>query len=174
MEERGPIQIIPPGLLNLLQLKADGRSVSKLGDTCVPSLEMSSWWLRAQAEIDTAQYQSNIAAGTLATYANYGAPNQILVPNGQWWYVHEYAAVATPGAGTATNVRLARAFVGPTTRYSGLGEQAQLIANSSVLLTAGDFWCAPGTLLGFYADVVTGGAGLTVVVRQLRFTRLGA
>lgn len=171
MNERGPIQISPPGLLNLLQLKSEGRSVSNLSDTCIPSLEMSTWWLRAAAQLDQTAYAVTVAAAVVATYQDFTAPSNIMVPNGEWWYVHEFAAtMATGAAGSATNVRLARA----TVRYSGMGEQVQLGASQTMLLTVNDLWLPPGTKLGFFVDTVVGVGGLTATVRQLRYTRLGS
>lgn len=175
MLERGPIQTPIPGLLSLLGLKVDGRGVPNLADTCIPSVEMLEFWLRGTAVVDTTAYTVGIAASVLRNYSNFSTPNPLAVPNGEWWYIHDYSVMVDAGVGTANAVRLATAFVGATVRVTGQGnETVNLAANQAALLTAHDFWLPPGTLIGIYADTITGATGLTATVRNLRFSRLGS
>lgn len=174
MEERGPIQLAPPGLLGLLGLKADGRAVPKLGDVCVPSLEMSTWWLRAAATLLTTANGATVPAGTYRGFLGY-TPG-IAITNGQWWYVHDYSVSFTAAAAnTATNISLAATSVASGNFYSRLGTDKidNLAAGTSVLLGAQGFWLPPGSTLGYWVDTVVGAAGLVSAVTQLRYTPCG-
>jgi len=179
MQERGPIQLIPPGLLSLLQLKADGRSVSNLTDTCVPSLEMRDWWLRATAQLWPSASTLNVAAGTSAAFSNF--TTDVLVPAAQWWYVHDFSVLLNvPAAGTATNVRLVWAATSAGTIQfhplaDGMEQRGSLLTGAcNVMAGARDFWLPPGGRLGIFVDVVTGAGGLNATVKQLRTSVLGS
>lgn len=179
MEERGPIQVAPRGLLGLLQLKADGRAVSKLGDTCVPSLEMVGWWLRANAELWALNSGVTDPAGAYGTFREY-SPNGIQVPNGEWWFVHDYAVqFSLVAANQVKNLRLAWASTpAGTIRFTILADPADMqpvgaIAGAQIwCLVATEFWLPPGARLGYTCESVTGATGLSSNVTQLRYTRL--
>lgn len=176
MEERGPVQLVAPGLLGLLQLKADGRGVSKLGDTCVPSMEMLPWWGRAAAAVWPQSSTVNVPAGTVRNWAGF-SPNSIQVAQGEWWFVQDYSVTfACAAASTATNVRLAWASTaGATPLYSALLDDpnaGKLITGPAmVLLTAQNFWLPPGARLGYFVDLITGAGGLDAACTQLRYAR---
>lgn len=174
MNERGPIQVYPPGLLGLLQLKADGRAVSNLTDTCGPSLEMAPWWLRAKAELYTTPATGTHAAGGFATFVPFTV-GPIQVPNGEWWYVHDYSVVFTaPGGSTASNIRLAAASTPASAFYGALSDTTiQLAATANLLISSKDFWLPPGARLGYYIDAITG-VQITTALTQLRISRCGS
>jgi len=177
MEERGPIQVAPPGLLGLLQLKVNGAGISKLGDTCVPSLEMAPWWLRANTVLRTVNTGITVAAGPPRAFTAY-SPNDITVPQGQWWYVDDYTVEFQTGAGgAASNLALAWASTASGTIFFGSLEGSRawcdvMPASDFRLLRAGGFWLPPGARLGFWVDTVVGAAGLFAAVRQLRYAVL--
>lgn len=175
MEERGPIQVSTPGLLGLLQLKADGRGVPNLSDVCIPNLDMLPWWLRGTAEIWALASANTLAAGGYGGFAPFNPPNDIAVPNGEWWFVHDYTCTfSTSAANTATNVRLAWASTaGAPVRYAVFNDDpiVQVPASTFLAITARNFWIPPGGRIGFYVDTVTGAIGLVATVTQLRFSR---
>lgn len=172
MLERGPIQLPAAGLLGLLQLKADGRGVANLTDTCVPSLEMAPWWLRSAAVLYPAGSAIAIAAGNIRVFRDFTTP--VTVPQGVWWYVHDYTlAISTSPTDTATRVCLSWASQITGAAYFAMFPDAQpfdLAANQERLQTACNFWLPPGARLGIYADTVTGAGGLSASMRQLRYT----
>jgi len=178
VNERGPIQLSPPGLLNLLQLKADGRSVVNLSDTCLPSLEMSDWWLRAAArdwdQTTTDAEGASVPQGFLAYTSN-----PVTVPNGQWWFVHDYTVKFSFTAGqVGTNIRLAWSNIGSgaSARYrvlpDGLESRGTLTGAINVAATAEKFWVPPGARIGFYCDSITGGLAASLI--GLRYTPCGS
>lgn len=170
MTARGPIQLSPPGLLGLLQLKADGRSVPLLDDTCSPSLEMGDYWLRAASTLWTQAASIAIAAGISRVFSPFST-GPITVPNGQWWYIHQYAvALSTGAAGSATRLALAWSpqvsFWTPFPSY----QPYNLGASEEVVLAIGDVWLPPGSRLGLYCDTVVGASGLAGTLRLLNYT----
>jgi len=179
MEERGPIQLLPPGLLGLLQLKVAGAGVSKLGDTCLPSMDMLEWWLRATAQLWTTNSGVTVAAGFVGVFTPF-SPNAITVPAGEWWYVHDYTCeVQVPGGESYAGLRLAWASTSSGTIYFGALEDSAASTSTNgggasaqrKLLSSGGFWLPPGARLGFWIDLVVGAGGTFVVCRQLRYTR---
>lgn len=86
----GPIQVLPAGLLGLLQLKNSGNNPDTLLGTVQPSVEMLDFWL------NTNGYTNNPQIGVIATPSNVGyqpyldllttAP--VAVPQHEWWYIH--------------------------------------------------------------------------------------
>lgn len=102
----GPIQIIPPGLMGLLQLKQEGRLPGTLSETVVPVIEMRDWYLTAR-RVDTvglfgAALQTAAALVTgnngvrQLTIGATGAPAQ--VPTGQIWFVEQFVIQANTAA----------------------------------------------------------------------------
>lgn len=172
MEERGPIQIVPPGLLGLLQLKADGRSVSKLGDACIPSLDMLGFWLRAKMEGTFSSSIDNPAAAIYQVFRPF-TTLPIVVPDGQWWYVHDYGVKFIAGAGVTATSCMPASSVGAagTADYVPVSDLAVDINANGKMLRAGNFWLQPGARLGYYVDTVAGGATFQAILTALRFTR---
>jgi hypothetical protein len=173
MQERGPVQLSPPGLLGLLQLKAEGRSVPNLGDTCVPSLEMAGWWLRAAATLYTGSSSDTLVPAAYRVFSGFTS-GPLTVPSGEWWYVHDlnYEWQTAP-TGTATGMRMAWSAV-PTgsTYYKAFPADGPLLTmggNECRVSTAQDFWLPPGARIGYWVDVVAV-ANFSVAVRQLRYT----
>jgi len=168
VEERGPIQVIPPGLLGLLQLKADGRSVSKLGDTCIPSLEMLGFWLRSKMQATFTSSTANPAAAIYQVFQPF-TTNPVVVPDGQWWYVHDYAVKFIAGAGATGTSACAASSMGVTTiDYVALSDSVDINANGK-MVRCQPFWLPPGARLGFYVDTVVG-ATFQAIMTALRYT----
>lgn len=172
MTARGPIQLSPPGLLGLLQLKADGRSVPLLDDTCQPSLEMAPWWLRAAAQLWPSGSTIAIGAGASRVFTPFTV-NPFTVPDGQWYYIHDYTlAIGTSPTDTVTRATLSWASQISGSAYFAMFPDAppfDLAASQERLVTARDFWLPPGARLGLWVDTVTG-AAFSASVRQIRYT----
>jgi hypothetical protein len=176
-EPSGPIQLIPPGLLGLLQIKSPaGQNPNVLNADVQPCVDILPWWLRANRQVWAANSGINIAAAIINDFMAF-SPNSIIVPQNQWWYIHSYnVAVAAGAAGTALGVRQAMRWntVG-TIKYQALGEgparsnEPLTAASGAILLKAEGFWMPPGSELGFYVGVVTGG-DLQVTVRGMAYT----
>lgn len=106
----GPIQVIPPGLVGLLQLKQFGRLPDQLQGSVQPVLEMRDWYFQArrQGELSlwgvvpqTAALVTASGAAVFEFSANIAGGAQ--VPLGQTWYVEQCAVNAALVA--ADNVR---------------------------------------------------------------------
>lgn len=97
----GPIQLIPPGLLGLFQLKQMGRNPDQLGEVVLPTVEILDWYRQALSEWSTTTHSVVINATGRANFQTFSNP--IAVPDREWWYVHQYAVKAEPvlGGGTA-------------------------------------------------------------------------
>jgi len=171
----GPIQVIPPGLLGLLQLKNLGRLPDVLMGSVQPITEMMPWYLRANREVWPLNSGNTIAPGTYTGYVLM-SPNELLVPQDEWWYVHSLSIGFAAGAGgSAIGIRLAAQWnqVG-TLKYQALGSERMVspltAADGELLLAAYDFWAPPGSSLGFYVHTVSV-AALQATVRGMDFTR---
>jgi len=90
----GPVQVIPPGLLGMLQLKNVGQLPDLLQGNIQPTLELRDWMLHANEEYQLASL--NQALGTYdSTMFSMNTP--VIIPQGQWWYVHNITAYLVLG-----------------------------------------------------------------------------
>lgn len=174
-ESRGPIQLIPPGLLGLLQLKADGRTVPYLEDTCSPILSMEDWWLRAAAVDWTLSTTDTEGASTPNGFLAF-ATNGVTVPVGEWWFVHEYCVTFFLNAAeVVTGPRLAWSSIGSgaSARFTVLPDGLESLANLTGAVArsaaAFRFWVPPGSRIGYFAGTITNGLN-QVRLNQLRYT----
>jgi hypothetical protein len=96
----GPtIQVLPSGLLGFLQLKNGGQFPQRLGDTLQPTIELAEWYVQLNSET---LFSAVINAPVNASSSGNTFP-ELVVPNGQVWFVHEYIVGFGPSAtGTAT------------------------------------------------------------------------
>jgi len=171
-EPSGPIQIIPPGLLGMLQLKSPmGVNPSVLNNDVQPSLDMAGWWLRAQRETFLLAGMSAVVAVGATAFAVW--PTGPVVPTNEWWYVHNASLRITTGAGTLTaGSRIAFQQSSVAGIFYPVGEQMRaLAANDIAVATTEDFWVPPGSQIGY---LLAGGAGANVTVNSdgLAFSRL--
>jgi len=174
-EGSGPIQIIPPGLLGLLQLKSPaGQNPHVLNHDVQPSIDLQPWWLRANRQVWGPNSGLTVAAAVINDFQAF-SPNAIIVPQNQWWYVHSYSmSAASSAGGTAQGLRQAMRWntVG-TIKYRALGENESNVsaALGARLIGATDFWMPPGSELGFWIGSVLV-ADLGVTLRGLDYTVL--
>lgn len=85
-----PIQSQPQGLLGFLQLKNLGQNPSELPDVLQPVLELRDWYLQTNSEI---------VSGTDAAIAAVGVSNNLIVPQGEYWFVHDVGLLIQLAAG---------------------------------------------------------------------------
>lgn len=158
----GPIQVIPPGLMGLLQLKQQGRLPTDLADSVQPVLEMRDWYFTGRRVATTALFPG---AAPLATFNVPGVQTFVpsagglaTVPNGQYWYVDTCAAYGTLAA-AADTVRYSLVLLG-----SQGGDLVPLsvdyadAANARVrrVMARADkpFWAQPGDQFAIYCEDV--------------------
>jgi len=174
MQEYGPLQLIPPGLLGFLQLKNAGKSPSELSSLLQSTMELRDWFFQSTFEqvIQTATITNGSVGFNLYT-------TPIIVPSGEYWWVHSYAVhvgglIATDTVSFAPGFRLVQG--GANAQYS-VGVPQPLITGTAATRQGAayvnDGWfVAPGTEFGIRVMAnETLGAGLTYT-GQLRFTRL--
>lgn len=90
----GPIQVIPPGLLGMLQLKNVGQLPDVLQGNVQPVLELRDWLLHANELYGLASL--NQAAGNYdSTMVSMNTP--VVIPQGEWWYLHDITAYLVLG-----------------------------------------------------------------------------
>ncbi len=177
-EPSGPIQLIPPGLLGLLQIKSPaGQNPNVLNADVQPTLEMLDLYLRTNQEVWGSNSGVTVAVSAPATVVQF-SPNAIVVPAQEWWYVHHYSVSALPGAGgfvIAPRLGMLLNRTG-TIRYIVLGPESYIpgggitSTTGAMMFSAKGFWMPPGSELGMYiSDVQVADVDLTV--RGLVFTR---
>lgn len=176
-----PIQLIPPGLLGLLQLKQEGRGIVELPDVLQGVLELRDWILQARAVWSGDEHSIVLnAAGrdTFETFTNPFGPS-----NSEWRYVHEYTIIATPvpAGGTAEIASFAPMMVAQnigTLRPVCVGQPfvwgtgAPQLVQSQVIVSARNFFMPAGAVLGFAYGIVLTGAGTVDVSAFVRYTPL--
>lgn len=172
----GPIQIQPPGLLGLLQLKVGGFMPDALAQDVQPTVDLEGYWLRAAAQNESVGYSRALVAATYgftASLLDTATATVALGPSQQeWWFVHDYALRYNAPGGTGTNLRPAwtlRPGPGAAQAEFYVGETYQAAGAPFIAARAGGFWLPPGAVLGSYVDVVT--AGLQIDLMGLRYTR---
>jgi hypothetical protein len=168
----GPIQVIPPGLLGLLNLKNSGRLPNILLDEVQPGIDLEPWWLRANLLLAGLSSDS-LAIGTYNNFQPFTAgAGAITVPQNQWWFVEWYSASFTT-VNQATGIDLALRFQSlGTPQWTPLGAidpEAAIINNARFNLVAKGFWAPPGSDIGYCVSSVAVGA-LAVSTLALRYT----
>lgn len=153
MEEFGPIQEHPRGLLDLLGLKIAGRNPESMLSTLYPGLDLLEWYLNARS-VTMVRALDTIAAGTVGIIGATG--NNLLVPQAEWWYVHHLGITAI--SSTGNDVKLSPAIIVPGMNHptsvgtatiilgSGFsGPFAAATAAAPAWLVDRPFWAPPGS-----------------------------
>lgn len=97
----GPVQIFPAGLLGLLQLKTLGRNPTDMVENYQPTWDVLEWLLASQS-IEHATIGS---IAITATGFQAFSPNNLQVPEGEWWWIHDLSvSVAAVVGGDAADV----------------------------------------------------------------------
>lgn len=94
----GPIQVIPPGLLGMLQLKNFGKLPSEMPEVLQPVLELRDWMLQANSRV-IGPYTTTWANNQTG-FANFPTPSLLIVPPSEWWYVHQLTVYVSLPLGT--------------------------------------------------------------------------
>jgi len=173
-EPVGPVQLQPPGLLGLLQLKVGGFVPDALLQTVQPEVDMLEFWLRAAAEHVQVDFARSIAGpaelNQVEILIDAATATQPLGPGPQeWWYVHNYdVRVADTGGVVGTPVYLAPAYtvVGGPTGGLSLAVLAPITAvpgDTYYPLQARGFWVPPGAQLGVWVSSYTGPLELQLI-----------
>lgn len=178
LEPSGPIQVIPPGLLGLLQLKSpSGVNPHLLNNDVQPNIDMLEWWLRANRQVWSLNSGITLAAGTYNTFSGL-SPNSIIVPQSQWWYVHSATMTFTVAAGgTMVMANLAMLFNQTgTLRWRTVGQPPRpgvfTPAEGEQAFRVEDLWMPPGSSLGVNVGIITGAGGVAVDLRAMDYTIL--
>lgn len=148
-----PIQVIPPGLLGFLQLKNSGRNPTIFPDELTPTLELFRWYMAArEIELDPALSGINVANGAVG-FTVY-APNAIVVPANQMWWVREYS-IQTGALNAADTVSFQPAWANSTVGVLSVhleGDNLPPLTGTAVtrkgFASARDFFLPPGSQLG--------------------------
>ncbi|HET9045165.1 MAG TPA: hypothetical protein VFN70_18550 [Burkholderiales bacterium] len=166
---RGVINRIPPGLLRLLGLQQLGRNPEALTGELVPVIEMREWYLISQLEALTSGPQ--VPAAGPQNFSQTLAPT-LVVPQSEWWYVHQFSAqftnaAAGPVAGriSATATVNGLAFRGPVTTVPA-------IASARTYATLDRWWAPPGTVFQVTCFLDAAAPANLSVDGNVHFTRL--
>lgn len=173
----GPIQVIPPGLMGLLQLKTGGNLPSTLADVVAPVLELRDWYLTAR-RVDHNTLFGAIPQRVLATGNNgnfgfqLGGVN-VQVPQNQIWYCEEMTinanllaadyiraapTILTPGAGAS--------FTGSHLVGPDVNDVVTARARSVAGKADRGFWAFPGDIFGVQVfDILSAGITLNLFLR---------
>ena len=158
----GPIQVIPPGFLGLLNLKNLGRLPDTLQGTVQPTVDLEAWWLRATAQDQPQAAQTAVTTG--ASVVSFATP--VVVPDDETWWVESVmldtfipAAAGNLVENVAPiiiynrNAPLQYGFLAPAVSAAG-----SAAATTHNLQGARGFWMPPSSELAVYygrVNVVT-------------------
>lgn len=174
-----PLQLIPPGLLGLLQLKQEGRGLVELPDVLQGVIELRDWYLQARSEWSLTTHSGVINATGRANFLTFANP--VAVPEQEWWFVHQYVVKAdpVPGAGSAEVHSLVPVMIQQATgtaRSVAIGSgQFPVGANTAahtVWAEGRDFFAPAGARLGLAYGVTVAGGGTVNVDAFIRYTPL--
>lgn len=149
----GPVQVIPPGIVDLLQLKGLGESPGLVTDTFVPTIETRDWLMEPTALIGTST-NVDLAAGTVgfADLPNLAATNF----NAIWLQHFSIQCMTLAGAGlpATDNCEFACAMRGPAVAngFVVFGERSGLVQGAAPgrfgSAWSQNFWLPPSHQLG--------------------------
>lgn len=171
----GPIQVLPAGLLGLLQLKSpSGRAPEVLQGDVQPTLDMLRFYLNQQA-IHATQGGISLLAGSGTGNLVFNNPS-LIVPLNEWWFCHYYTVQASPlTAGDIFTGLTPMAYFdpnAPSARFHLLSDPVYGRPTGGIPVNgARNFFLPPGSSLGAYVDTYTIAAAESVV-GDLFYTRL--
>lgn len=176
MESR-PLQIIPAGLLGFLQLKNAGQNPTVVPESLQATMDLLTWYLSTEAQ-DLARATASIATGTVG-FASFTTP-PIVVPNGEWWYVHNFTIRTTALAAT-DQVHMAPGMVPQPASATGvtlaMGEGQLVVVPAATVGAAtcsnrAPFFAPPGAELVIDLRVCLLTAGPETFTGMVRYTAL--
>jgi len=163
------INVRPPGLLSLLGLQNGGQMPDQLGATTQPTFELSDWYLRAGIIVRSTVTTNVINAGLSNIYDalkfSDGALETVQVPNGEWWYIHNWSHALDVGLGsTVANMKFIAVWDPVNaTRRTVPGIPLPIFtqpAGTRHDYGCGGFWLGPGTVLNLGFGAITFAAAI--------------
>jgi hypothetical protein len=159
-----PIQVQPLGLLSFLQIKNGGAYPSFLTRELVAQIDLEQWYLEMNSE--------HLGESPLALAAVGSTGSTVLiVPNGEFWCVHEFSISIGLGGAQTINVGCC-GFLCTGGPFLQLGRMQSGIANENVRIGIDrKRFLGPGAQLGAQVQSITGGpinASLSVRVSRFR------
>lgn len=181
----------PQGLLGFLDIKNLGRNPSPLSDGLAATLPLTDWYLETAAEYLT-EGNLEIAGPALGYNRWTQAAQNLVVPQNQWWRVHEYSCLTLfdIGGGSAgcTDVSISLTYEMPMPIFTGSGSTGQAIdlptitsgpaqgfvvgAGKPAFTLAKPIWVPPGAIFGYQLTGINPIAGQCRVAFTIRFTRI--
>lgn len=162
----GPIQLIPPGLLGLFQLKSSGRAPDDLQQSVQPSLEVLRWYMMARQVAWREPAGTFFTSRTVTTVDgpavySFNTPAPIRVPANEAWYVRSYT-VAVPRLVVGDSVRFSAGWISPNSTQIAftLADARSIVPTDNGLSSAHDFFLLPGSQLGVVVEAITSAAGI--------------
>lgn len=150
-----PINRIPQGFLDFFGLKSLGRNPEVLLDEVRPSLDMTEWYLRTNAE------QMRGFTTHTAPFIAFGDPFDgpiFTVPPGEWWFVHAATLVVfgqvgavwrQPGIMTVRNSQPSQYFEAlVSTNMTDAADGTSPVNSHATFSARPRVWLPPNTQIG--------------------------
>lgn len=158
------INRIPPGLLSMLDIKAQGENPKFLSDTVTPGMEFLPFYELQKYE---AQVSSIIATAAVGFSAG------IQVPEGQYWHVKHHSVFVTNVA--AGEICWFSPYIFgwlfPGAYFEGpVGDEVRGTGTATEVLTGWaptDYWMGPGDQAGIRINNLSAAANVSVQTRLL-------
>jgi len=153
----GPIQVLPAGLLGLLQLKSPaGKNPQVMEGNVQPVFDLERYYLNQASEVVS---DASVTETTTAGF-RFFTTNPLVVPADQWWFVHNYTVYPTADLVAGDSVRNFSVGVRWRTvapmQWARLGNDvvAGNTTGDALAAFAENFWLPPGSELGFQITLV--------------------
>jgi hypothetical protein len=145
VNEYGPVQSFPSGLLSMLGLKNTGLYPDKVGSTYQPTIEVLQWIMEGQAiEIGRSADFAGLPLGNQA----WPAGNSINTGS-EWWYVLDYSIYGNMVAAATSIVGFHPSWITnyPNGRSLLVGEPSGIVTSTAAgrraVAKARGFWVPP-------------------------------
>lgn len=173
----GPINLIAPGLLGLLQLKQFGKNPDELAGVVQGTIELRDWYMQARIEDEVSLFGSTpqkllaTASPGLGIFTAGGV--NCTVPNNQAWYVYQLNVAANLLA--AETIRFAPALQrAPTGQQFQIGpDVADVVTVRARTISAeilAPFWVRQGDTFGVltFDDLTAANITVSLFLRAVR------
>lgn len=153
--DNGPIQIVPQGLLGLLNLKNNGKTPEVLRTDVTTQLDALDMYVTGLLQQVSASVAVAAALGPNAS--------DLIVPQNEVWFVHsEFVTTETLGAGEVITLAAAVAFNGIATIPVGSNRSGIAGERMRAISERGIFLAGPGSIFGFWVEELTGAVNVDV------------
>jgi len=153
------IQLIPPGLLGLLQLKNRGQNPGSLEDIVQPGLDILPFWYEAVAEELNGFTRTPVTGNN--GFASWSTP--ITVPQGEAWWVLNYTIV-TSEMGVGDSGQFGVGWQNPAANHTyAVGDISAINSGVGRCVAHGEpFFLGPGAELLWYTNDVVNATAFTL------------